>query len=101
MADEVSTFREQDKLLRAGVRENLGAWLNKLNCKGDVEKKLEYKMALVRKLRDAPVAIEVDRANEQHYEVPTEFFKTVRATKECLLIDPHFVTFCYLLSVVA
>lgn len=77
MSEEVATFREQDKLLRAGVRENLTSWLKKLNCDGDEELKLQYKMKMVEKLRSSPVAVEVDKANEQHYEVPTEFFKTV------------------------
>ena len=35
-------------------------------------------MKFVEKLRDSPVAIETARANEQHYEVPTDFFRTVR-----------------------
>lgn len=77
MANEVIGFREQDKLLRAGVHENLSSWLKKLHCGGDEELKLLYKMKMVQKLRSSPVAIDVDKANEQHYEVPTEFFKTV------------------------
>lgn len=35
-------------------------------------------MKFVEKLRDSPVAIETARANEQHYEVPTDFFRKVR-----------------------
>ena len=34
-------------------------------------------MRFVEKLRESPVALETVRANEQHYEVPTDFFRTV------------------------
>lgn len=67
-----------DKILREAVRRNLDRWLTKLDCSGDVEKKLAFKMKFVEKLRDSPVAIETARANEQHYEVPTDFFRKVR-----------------------
>ena len=67
-----------DKILREAVRQNLDRWLTKLDCSGDVEKKLAFKMKFVEKLRDSPVAIETARANEQHYEVPTDFFGKVR-----------------------
>lgn len=66
-----------DKILREAVRQNLDKWLQKLDCSGDVEKKLAFKMKFVEKLRESPVAVETARANEQHYEVPTDFFRTV------------------------
>lgn len=66
-----------DKILREAVRQNLDKWLKKLDCSGDVEKRLAFKMKFVQKLRESPVAIETARANEQHYEVPTDFFRTV------------------------
>ena len=66
-----------DKILRDAVRQNLDKWLEKLNCSGNVEEKLAYKMNFVEKLRSSAVAIETARANEQHYEVPTDFFRTV------------------------
>ena len=67
----------QDDILRNAVRQNLDKWLQKLDCSGNVEKKLEYKLKFVEKLRSSPVAVETERANEQHYEVPTDFFRTV------------------------
>ena len=67
----------KDKILRDAVRQNLDKWLEKLDCSGDVEEKLAYKMKFVEKLRSSPVAIETALANEQHYEVPTDFFRTV------------------------
>ena len=66
-----------DKIVRDAVRQNLEKWLQKLDCSGNVEKKLTFKMKFVEKLRESPVALETARANEQHYEVPTEFFRTV------------------------
>ncbi|XP_068703617.1 uncharacterized protein [Montipora foliosa] len=66
-----------DKILRDAVCQNLDKWLKKLDCSGNVEEKLAYKMKFVEKLRSSPVAIETERANEQHYEVPTDFFRTV------------------------
>lgn len=68
----------EDNILRNAVRQNLDKWLQKLDCSGDVEKKLAFKMRFVEKLRESPVAVETARANEQHYEVPTDFFRTVR-----------------------
>ncbi|XP_064636303.1 uncharacterized protein LOC135493184 [Lineus longissimus] len=66
-----------DQALREGVRQNLSHWIMKLECGGDVEKQQEFKRKFLNKLKQSVVAIETDTANEQHYEVPTEFFKTV------------------------
>ncbi|XP_065051146.1 uncharacterized protein LOC135680867 [Rhopilema esculentum] len=63
-----------DESLRESVRQNLRTWLDKLQCGGDVELKMSYKRKLISKLRKSPVAINTEDANEQHYEVPTEFF---------------------------
>ena len=77
MAGVESEGSEGDKILRDAVRQNLDKWLQKLDCSGDVEKKLALKMKFVEKLRKSPVAVETARANQQHYEVPTNFFRTV------------------------
>jgi len=63
-----------DEILREGVRANLGGLVNKLSCDGDIEKQHFFKKKFIRKLRTSPIAIDTDIANEQHYEVPTEFF---------------------------
>ena len=62
-----------------GVRANMEAWLQKLECGGDLEKQAFFKKKFITRLRDSPVAIETEKANEQHYEVPTELFLTVSA----------------------
>jgi len=66
-----------DDDIRTGVRNVLSLWLDKLNCDGDVEKKMFYKQKFVADLKQLPIAIQTESANEQHYEVPTDFFLTV------------------------
>ena len=61
----------------SGVRANLSAWAKKLDCHGDIEKQSHFKKLFIQRLRNSPVAIDTEKANEQHYEVPTEFFTTV------------------------
>ena len=51
-----------------------------------IEKTASATMDLVEELRQQPLAIEVDAANLQHYEVPTEFFQTV--------LGPHLKYSC-------
>lgn len=68
-------------MLLSGVRANLAAWIEKLECGGDLEKQAFFKKRFIQRLRDSPVAIDTEKANEQHYEVPTEFFLTVSSGK--------------------
>ena len=63
--------------LLTGVRANLEGWLKKLECGGDVVQQANFKKKFIQRLRSSPVAIETEKANEQHYEVPTELFLTV------------------------
>ena len=70
-------LRREDNILRDAVCQNLDKWLKKLACSGNVEEKLAYKMKFVEKLRSSPIAIETEKANAQHYEFPTDFFRTV------------------------
>jgi len=62
-----------DFLIRAGIRLQLRDHLAILHTT-DTELELENKLAIVRELREMPIAIETDLANEQHYEVPAEFY---------------------------
>ncbi|XP_005095452.1 (S)-coclaurine N-methyltransferase [Aplysia californica] len=66
-----------DETLRDGVRQNMSAWIHKLECGGDIEKQHNFKKKFIQRLRTSPIATDTDKANEQHYEVPTEFFLTV------------------------
>jgi cyclopropane-fatty-acyl-phospholipid synthase len=65
-----------DPLVRAGIRRLLAARLRDED-KGDPEAQQAHFMQLVEQLRRSPVAIETQAANEQHYEVPGDFFRLV------------------------
>jgi cyclopropane-fatty-acyl-phospholipid synthase len=63
-----------DCLIRYAIRLKLRDHLCLLNHES-VEKNQDTKMAIVQQLRTMPViAICTDEANEQHYEVPTDFY---------------------------
>lgn len=65
-----------DALVRIGIRSRLKDTLRpfeKLNCEG----RQQLVMKHVRELKDSPIAIATDEANEQHYELPTAFFEKV------------------------
>lgn len=63
-----------DPLIRIGIRRLLAEKLREENL-GDVEKQKAALLAYVEDLKQQPIAIETRAANEQHYEVPTEFYK--------------------------
>ena len=44
---------------------------------GDVEQNQFHFLSLFEKLKSGPIAVNTAEANEQHYEVPTEFYKYV------------------------
>ncbi|RUS84211.1 hypothetical protein EGW08_008015 [Elysia chlorotica] len=70
-----------DKALREGVCQNLALWVEKLECGGDVEKQNFFKKRFLKRLHSSPVATDTDTANEQHYEVPTDFFTIVLGSR--------------------
>jgi len=63
-------------LLRRGIRRRLGDRLRR-EYDGSLEDRQQRLMQLVAQLRQGPVAVHTDRANEQHYEVPAAFFEQV------------------------
>lgn len=63
-----------DWLLRAGIRRLLGMRLSQESSK-NIEEEIRHKMHMISLLRSSQIAIEQEKANEQHYEVPTEFFQ--------------------------
>ncbi|MEO8760460.1 MAG: cyclopropane-fatty-acyl-phospholipid synthase family protein [Bacteroidia bacterium] len=73
-----NTLLEKDKLpdwlIRIGIRKLLKQRLQD-EKKVTVELQQQHFMKLVEELRESPIAIETNAANEQHYEVPTEFYK--------------------------
>jgi len=63
-------------LLRRGIQFRCGQVLQELR-KSNVESEQSEKTQYVKSLKTFPIAINTPDANEQHYEVPTEFFKLV------------------------
>lgn len=65
--------RAPDVVTRVGVRRLLA---ERLEQEGgpSIEEEVTRKMERVRKLAAAPVAVKQEKANEQHYELPTELF---------------------------
>ena len=65
-----------DRVVRLGIRRLLRARLSELHT-GDVAASADLTQAFVDGLRDAPLALLPEKANEQHYEVPAAFFGAV------------------------
>ena len=74
------TWAEQGRLpdafLRAGIRRLARARLKEI-ADGDPAAAADLASAFALEMRAAPVALLPERANEQHYEVPAEFFALV------------------------
>jgi cyclopropane-fatty-acyl-phospholipid synthase len=68
--------RVPDWLIRARIRKLLEARLA-AEDKGNPEAQQQHLMQLIAALRTSPIAINIADANEQHYELPTEFFQMV------------------------
>ncbi len=65
-----------DWLLRLAVRISLYAgWLKKNLQSFEVQE--HHRQTLIRQLKSSPVAIQTDKPNIQHYEVPSDFFLQV------------------------
>jgi cyclopropane-fatty-acyl-phospholipid synthase len=65
-----------DFLIRFGIRRLLAERLRE-ERRPDAESQQAHLMRFVEELRASPVAIATREANEQHYEVPSEFFQQV------------------------
>jgi cyclopropane-fatty-acyl-phospholipid synthase len=74
-----------DLLVRAGIRA-LDRRRLRLERKGSPAEQLQAKMDLVHHLQRSPVAVATDRANEEHYEMPPDFFEQV--------LGPHLKYSC-------
>jgi cyclopropane-fatty-acyl-phospholipid synthase len=65
-----------DALIRFGIRKLCRERLRDIT-EADPEKRLAKRRAYLRMLRDSPLAVATQEANEQHYEVPAAFFDLV------------------------
>lgn len=72
----LETGRVPDFLIRRGIRSLIRQRLVEED-KGSPEAQQRHLMAFVAQLRQSPIAINTVDANEQHYEVPTEFYLKV------------------------
>lgn len=76
----VSTLLEKnllpDPLIRFGIRRLLARRLRDEN-KGTAEAQQAHLMSFIAFLKSSPIAVNTSDANEQHYELPTEFFRFV------------------------
>jgi len=65
-----------DAAIRIGIRNLLAKKIREETREG-AEEQGEALAAFIRDLKASPIAIKTGDANEQHYEVPTEFFRLV------------------------
>ena len=66
--------RLPDAVIRLGIRKLLAERLRDEDM-GDVEAQHDRLRAFIAELSRSPIAIHTDKANEQHYEVPTAFYQ--------------------------
>ena len=62
-----------DALIRFAIRKRCEHTLIDLDSKGAQDDQ-EAKQAIVTQLKTMPIALETDKANDQHYEVPADFY---------------------------
>lgn len=65
-----------DWILRAGIRRLIAQRLQ-IENKGDPEGQQAHLMSHIQQLKANPIAVHTPTANQQHYEVPAEFFACV------------------------
>jgi cyclopropane-fatty-acyl-phospholipid synthase len=65
-----------DQVLRLGIRQLLKARLNELHV-DDIQSVTREKMAFIEEMGQSSIALVPEKANEQHYEVPSKFFMQV------------------------
>jgi len=77
-----------DCIVRRGVRTLIKNRFDEEN-KGVITDRFVRKQNFIRELKSQPIAISTTEANEQHYELPSEFF--------CLTLDKKFLKYssCY------
>ena len=65
-----------DWILRWKIRNGLKEMLEKMDREAmDYEARVRLEAEFVKELRESPIAIHQEEANEQHYEVPADFYR--------------------------
>src|SRR5690606_7944538 len=62
-----------DPVIRTGIKKFIGQRIRD-EIELSTEELEKRRVALVEELKNSPIAIETDKANDQHYQVPTDFF---------------------------
>ena len=70
------TGKLPDSVVRLGIRKLLNKRLQQIGSGGPEDRNSRFRR-FVEDCGDGPIAVVPELANEQHYEVPAEFFKTV------------------------
>ena len=65
-----------DPVLSAAIRARIGRRVAREGAGTEEERSARFRQ-LVARLREAPIAVATDAANEQHYELPPEFFSLI------------------------
>lgn len=90
VVDWAERGRLPDGAVRLGIRRLLHTRLGD-NALGDIALAAERSEHFLRELRTAPLALLPEKANQQHYEVPAEFFAAVLGSHRkysCCLWEP-------------
>jgi cyclopropane-fatty-acyl-phospholipid synthase len=66
-----------DFITRQGIRYLLRQRLAESYCNGNVDAFVQQIQSVVEVLKQSPIAVETVKANEQHYELPAEFYDLV------------------------
>ena len=65
-----------DWILRWKIRNSLKEMLEKMDMEAtDYEARVRMEADFAKELRSSPIAIHQEEANEQHYEVPADFYR--------------------------
>ena len=78
-----------DTVIRHGIRRLLERKLAEIHA-GDIEAATRIKNDFVEMMNASPVALVPELANEQHYEVPAEFFDEVLGRTKQVNVDKHY-----------
>ncbi|RAK09305.1 cyclopropane-fatty-acyl-phospholipid synthase [Halanaerobium saccharolyticum] len=65
-----------DFLLRKGIRRQINKRIKKQK-RLSIEGRFEYLSKFIENLKKQPIAVETEAANEQHYELPPQFFEKI------------------------
>jgi len=82
-----------DPVLRFAVRRLLAKKIKNQEIK-DIEKRQQELLEFIDRLKKMPIAVETDAANEQHYELPPQFFEEILGENlkySCCLFEDNWI----------